>query len=242
MRSEFDREASYIAVGGVRGSMPWEDFCDMKLPVPDIKEQQKIVDSYNAINKRIQIKQKINENLEKTAQCTYRKLFVEGKEKNSTLADIYNFQYGKGNNNPDNGGQYPIYGSNGIIGGYTEYNAENIPVIGHIGSCGSLSFGFGKIYVTYNGIMCIIKNKEYKLFGYFTLKSLNLLEQVRGSTQPFISYDMLYEMKLYLPSDKEVACFENNAKKIMISYEENLRETQELEQLKKVIISKISSM
>ena len=67
MRTEFDREASYIAVGGVRGSMPWEDFCDMKLPVPDLKEQEKIVNIYNAITKRIQLKLKINENLEKTA-------------------------------------------------------------------------------------------------------------------------------------------------------------------------------
>ncbi|MBP5650011.1 MAG: restriction endonuclease subunit S, partial [Bacteroidales bacterium] len=35
-RGEFDREASYYAVGGVRGSLTWEDFCSMKLPVPDI--------------------------------------------------------------------------------------------------------------------------------------------------------------------------------------------------------------
>ena len=74
MRPEFDREASYIAVGGVRGSMPWEDFCDMKLPVPDIKEQQKIVDTYNAITNRIRIKQKINENLEKTICANYEGL------------------------------------------------------------------------------------------------------------------------------------------------------------------------
>ena len=49
-----------------------------------------------------------------------------------TVADLYQFQYGKGNNNPDNGGVYPVYGSNGIIGGFDEYNAENSPVIGHI--------------------------------------------------------------------------------------------------------------
>ena len=29
-RPEFDREAAFIAVGGVRGSMPWEDFANMK--------------------------------------------------------------------------------------------------------------------------------------------------------------------------------------------------------------------
>ena len=68
MRTEFDREASYIAVGGVRGSMPWEDFCDMKLPVPDLNEQEKIVNTYNAITKRIQLKQKVNENLKSLHQ------------------------------------------------------------------------------------------------------------------------------------------------------------------------------
>ena len=33
-RSEFDRETCFYAVGGVRGSLDWEDFCDMTLPVP----------------------------------------------------------------------------------------------------------------------------------------------------------------------------------------------------------------
>ncbi|MBQ1628714.1 MAG: restriction endonuclease subunit S [Treponema sp.] len=89
MRTEFDREASYIAVGGVRGSMPWEDFCDMKLPVPDLKEQEKIVNTYNAITKRIQLKQKINENLEKTAQTIYKKMFVEDAD--LTLGKLKDF-------------------------------------------------------------------------------------------------------------------------------------------------------
>lgn len=80
MRSEFDREAAYIAVGGVRGSMPWEDFCNMELPIPDIKEQQKIVDAYNSITKRIQIKQKINENLEKICYINYEKLLIDQKD------------------------------------------------------------------------------------------------------------------------------------------------------------------
>lgn len=30
-RSEFDREASFVAVGGVRGSMSWEEFCGLKV-------------------------------------------------------------------------------------------------------------------------------------------------------------------------------------------------------------------
>ena len=62
-RSEFDREAAYIAVGGVRGSMPWDDFCRIEGHVPGIEEQRHIVEQYNVINKRIELKKKINDNL-----------------------------------------------------------------------------------------------------------------------------------------------------------------------------------
>lgn len=240
-RPEFDRYARYKSHGSVREIFDWDEMCRVELPVPDIKEQQKIVDTYNAITNRIQIKQKINENLEKTAQAIYRKMFIEDKGKNATLADIYQFQYGKGNNNPNNGGKYPIYGSNGVIGGFTEFNAENIPVIGHIRSCGSLCFAFGKCYVTYNGIMCYIKNSGYKYFGYFTLKSLNLLEQVRGSTQPFISYDMLYEMKIFMPiEDNTIQEFEVKANTIMNNINNNNEDIRKLEKLKNIVVSQIS--
>ena len=62
-RPEFDREAAFIAVGGVRGSMPWEEFAKMKLPVPPIEKQLKIVNAYKIVTDRIALKQKINDNL-----------------------------------------------------------------------------------------------------------------------------------------------------------------------------------
>lgn len=62
-RPEFDREAAFIAVGGVRGSMPWEEFAKMKLPVPTIEEQRKIVRAYKIVADRITLKKRINDNL-----------------------------------------------------------------------------------------------------------------------------------------------------------------------------------
>ena len=77
-RPEFDREAAFIAVGGVRGSMPWEEFVKMKLPVPTIEKQLEIVNSYKAITERIALKQKINDNLVATVTAIYRRMFIEG--------------------------------------------------------------------------------------------------------------------------------------------------------------------
>lgn len=62
-RSEFDREAAFIAVGGVRGSMPWEEFCRIKVLLPSYDEQLEIVDNYKAITDRIALKKQINDNL-----------------------------------------------------------------------------------------------------------------------------------------------------------------------------------
>ena len=62
-RSEFDREAAFIAVGGVRGSMPWEEFCRMEVLVPNIERQHEIVEAYKTITDRIALKQRINDNL-----------------------------------------------------------------------------------------------------------------------------------------------------------------------------------
>ena len=74
-RPEFDRYARYKSHGSVREIFDWDEMCRVELPVPPINEQQKIVDTYNTITNRIRIKQKINENLEKTAQCLFEKYF-----------------------------------------------------------------------------------------------------------------------------------------------------------------------
>ncbi|SFI24378.1 type I restriction enzyme, S subunit [Pseudobutyrivibrio sp. OR37] len=118
----------------------------------------------------------------------------------SRLSEIYDFQYGKGNNNPDNGGIYPVYGSNGIIGGYDKYNNEDAPVIGHIGAnAGSVVWANGKHFVTYNGVMCNIKNNVNKHYGYYALLNANLKSLADGSAQPFVSYSQLNRVLVYLP-------------------------------------------
>lgn len=76
-RSEFDREASYYAVGGVRGSLTWEDFCNMQLPIPSIEKQKEIVSEYNILTARIKLNEHLCDKLEQTAQAIYRKWFVD---------------------------------------------------------------------------------------------------------------------------------------------------------------------
>jgi len=76
-RSEFDREACFLAVGGVRGSLEWEDFLNMELPIPTIEKQQEVVKEYNTVVNRIQLNETLNQKLEETAQALYKHWFVD---------------------------------------------------------------------------------------------------------------------------------------------------------------------
>ena len=87
-RPEFDREAAFIAVGGVRGSMPWEEFVKMELPVPTIEKQLEIVNSYKAVTERIALKQKINDNLVAIGTTSIQKNVGRGALINLTEAEM----------------------------------------------------------------------------------------------------------------------------------------------------------
>ncbi len=118
------------------------------------------------------------------------------------IGDIYDFQYGKGNTIPKEGGQYPVYGSNGVVGTHHEYNSEDSPVIGHIGAyAGIVNWGKGKHFVTYNGVICKHKSKEVNpQFAYYILLAQDFGSKAKNSSQPFVSYDTLKEPVVLIPS------------------------------------------
>ena len=87
-RPEFDREAAFIAVGGVRGSMPWDEFARIKVCVPSLERQKEIVDAYKAVDERIHIKQQINDNLVAVGTASIQKNVGRGALINLTEAEM----------------------------------------------------------------------------------------------------------------------------------------------------------
>lgn len=68
-RTEFDRYARYKSHGSVREIFDWDELCRVELPVPPIEKQRNIVAIYKTITDRIDLKKKINNNLEQQAQA-----------------------------------------------------------------------------------------------------------------------------------------------------------------------------
>ena len=249
MRTEFDREASYIAVGGVRGSMPWEDFCDMKLPVPDLKEQEKIVNTYNAITKRIQLKQKINENLEKTAEVIYKNSLTTKKTSISSFGKECNITTGKLNSEDATiDGEYPFftcsqetYKTNTFA-----FDQEAVLLAGNNASAiYPLKIYKGK-FNAYQRTYVISSNNHlisnYQI--YFDLK--NKLEEFKGlsfgTTTKFLTMTILNPIELHIFSEKDSYELTNQLKNCFDEITLIQKELIKLDNLKQLVISRISGM
>lgn len=85
-RIEFDRQATFMSIYGIRGNLPWEDFCSITIPVPPITEQTRIVSQFASLEKRISLCKARISLLERTASALYRKTFVEGIDRNNLPA------------------------------------------------------------------------------------------------------------------------------------------------------------
>lgn len=245
-RSEFDREAVFYAIGGVRGSLEWSDFCDMQLPVPPIEEQRRIVSEYQTVEHRIANNEALIQKLEETAQAIYHHTFVEGIDEENLpdgwrkgcLEDIANFSNGKAIK--PSVGSIPIYGGNGIIGFTEDNNAENVIVIGRVGAnCGCVYYNEAKCWVNDNSIKGTSRD-GHNGYLFFVLKSLELNKVSEGSGQPLLTQTILNGLSFFIPDSKTIIDFNKFATRIL-RYIDNLAEENfHLRTLLSLLTSKLS--
>ena len=102
-RPEFDRYARFHSHGSAREIFDWDELCETTVPVPSIECQREIVEEYETLSRRIRLNEQMIEKLEATAQALYRKMFVDGIDKEKlpegwrigTLSDIAKITMGQ---------------------------------------------------------------------------------------------------------------------------------------------------
>lgn len=80
-RPEFDRYARFHSHGSAREVFDWDELCNVMLPIPSIARQREIVEEYETLSRRIRLNEQMIARLEETAQALYRKMFVDGIDK-----------------------------------------------------------------------------------------------------------------------------------------------------------------
>jgi len=102
-----------------------------------------------------------------------------------------------------NSGQYLVYGANGVIGRYNQYNHEQpqICITCRGNTCGTVNFSEPFSWITGNAMVINVDNyrnvnKRY-LFHY--LSAQNFHNIISGSGQPQIVRSPLQKLPIYLP-------------------------------------------
>ena len=244
-RPEFDRYARFKSHGSAREIFSWEEMCDVELPIPPIEQQQKIVSEYEAITRRIRLNEQIIAKLEETAQALYRKMFVDGIDKEhlpdgwrmGTLGGVADFKNGKAAK--ANSGVIPIYGGNGIVGYTKTSNAENVIVIGRVGiNCGNALLEPNKCWVNDNAMMAIPKSDNI-YFLYWLIKSLDLNGQSEGSGQPLLTQAILTQQDCLIPSFCIIKTFDRQAKNLAMNAFIRQSEIVKLNKLQSLLLAKL---
>ena len=197
-----------LGKGVAQKNLDMKEFRNLNIHYPiSLPEQSRIVEELDLLSNIIEKKRQQLSELDNLAQSIFYDMFGDPMTNEKgfplcTVGDIYKFQYGKGNKIPENKGEYLCYGSNGVVGYHTNYNSEDSPIIGHIGAyAGIVNWGKGKHFVTYNGVICKLKDDRFNpIYGYYMLKDQNYMEKVRGgAAQPFVSYDLLESPQAVIP-------------------------------------------
>ena len=240
-RKKFDEEACFCAIGGVRGSLDWQDFINMEIPVPSIEEQKEIVRKYKVITDRIKVLTEINQKLEETANAVYKKFMESADFKIVPILDIADIKYGKGLQKDQlTKFGYPVYGANGIIGFFSEYlYAEPQILVSCRGTVGNVLESLPYSYITSNSLVVCVKNKKY----YELTKRFLFLNPpydcATGSVQAQITIDNLSQVKLPYVSEDAIEDITGMLQKVSSCQLKNTLEIQKLTELKDVLLPKL---
>ena len=266
MRPEFDREASFIAVGGVRGSMPWEDFANMKLPVPSIEEQREIVNSYKTLTDRIALKKQINDNLEAQLRAYFAHFISDDEFSHlGKLKDVCSMQYGYTETATlDNVGPKFLRITD-IAQSYIDWNTvpyckisdqdynkyvlrEGDVVVARTGATvGASKMMYGRIPDSvFASFLVRIKplDEEYKYYFGLAITSSDFLDFVQtnagGSAQPQANPPLLGEYELPIPSKGRLKDFNSVVLNFLATMETNEIEISKLKDLQKTLLYTMS--
>ena len=131
---------------------------------------------------------------------------------------------------------YPVYGANGIIGYYSEFNHKNpvITVTCRGATCGTINITVPKSYVTGNA-MCLddVRSDIYMEYLYYCLKHYNFNNVISGSAQPQITRQGMEKIYVTIGSHNEQMDIVDKLKKVENVIGLRKRELKQLETLVK---------
>ena len=248
-------------------SLRTETLYRLEFNIPDLPTQEKIVCVLSSLDDKIELNNKINQNLEQQAQAIYNQLILTQELKEKTLSEIIEITDGT-HDSPKvkEEGYYLItskhlskYGVNKDNANYIseeDFNKINerskvdkydilMSMIGTVGLVSliieeDIDFAVKNVGIFKTSLQ---KNYIYFIFSYLLSSSTQnyVKSHLAGTTQKYISLGELRNLKIKIPNEKILASFNNLVHPIYQKIIYNTNEIKILTQLRDTLLPKLMS-
>ena len=226
----------------------------MNYPVklPHLPTQQKIAAILSSFDDKIELNNKINDNLEQQAKAIFKSWFVDFEPFGGEMPE--NWQIGKlsdiaeissGKRPPmkqtdiTNEVQIPLVGAASIMG-YTNRTLYNEPILitGRVGTHGIIQRFRTECWPSDNTL--VVKAESYE-YVYQLMRNIDYGNMNRGSTQPLITQSDLGKIECIIPDTGTLLKFEKIIGSVFEKHFANCRENQTLANLRDTLLPKLMS-
>ena len=202
----FHHQIRRIAQGTKIYSISAKNFAECYIGIPSKEEQTKIAKLLRLVDERIATQSKLIEKLESLIKGL-RVSLMQIENGNivhlGKIARIYQPQTISSTELTEDG--FLVYGANGIIGKYKQYNhkTEQICITCRGNTCGMVNYTKPMSWITGNAMVINTdehQNKVCKRYLYHYLSAYNFNSIISGSGQPQIVRTPLEKLEITLPS------------------------------------------
>jgi type I restriction enzyme S subunit len=215
---DYRRRISALAAGIGINNLRNEDLNELEIPLPPLAEQRRIAEMLDLAEALRAKRRAALAQFDSLAQSLFLDLFGKPKENPkgwplAALMEICSPKQWPTISAPElTETGFPVFGANGLIGRYTEYNHEEPTVLITCrgATCGTINVSPPKCYVTGNAMALDNPDSKRITIEYLeaVLRMRSMADTISGTAQPQITRQNLQHVKLPippLPSQREFA-------------------------------------
>jgi type I restriction enzyme S subunit len=254
------KKIKLITHGSVFDTITRETFANIDVEIPDIKTQQSIANVLSNIDDKIEINQRINNNLEQQAQAIYQHMFIDNSRSNWTegtlndIADITMGQSPSGSSYNENGNGSIFFQGRAEFGfrfpSVRLYTTEPKRIAHTNDTLMSVRAPVGDLNVAHTdccigrGLAAIHSKSNHQSFILYTMFSLKKqLDVFNGEGTVFgsINRNSLNDMPILIPSNDVLDEFERIVAPMDLIIRNNYDESCRLQDIRDTLLPRLMS-